>query len=285
MCKKKSGLHNSEEDMAAWKNGTIKTDDFEMDYIVFGQQKGSKTLIIIPGLGDGLRTVKGTAAAFSMMYRQFGKEYRVYVFSQRNNMKSGHTTRDMAADVYQASCCMGISKAYVLGVSQGGMIAQHLASDYPQFAEKLVLTVTTDRLEEELRPVLGTWITMASDGDYGSLMIDTAEKMYTEKKLRFYRKIYPLLTSQGKPDSFDRFLIMAQACLDHDTSERLREIMCPVLILGGGQDLIVGSAAAKRLALQIGGAKLHVYEDLGHGAYEESKDFQKRVLEFLKTAP
>lgn len=268
--------------MAGWKNGTVKTEDFEMDYIAFGRPEGSDVLIMIPGLGDGLRTVKGTAAAFSVMYRQLGNQFRVYVFSQRNNMEAGHTTRNMAADVYHAARWLGIEKAHVVGVSQGGMTAQHLAAAYPQFVERLVLTVTTDCLEPELKSVITRWMDMASAGDYASLMIDTAEKMYAEKKLRFYRKLYPILTRQGKPSSFSRFLIMAQACLDHDTSQCLDEIFCPVLILGGGQDMVVGTEAAERLASGISTAQLHIYEELGHGAYEEAKDFQTRISAFLR---
>ena len=36
------------------KNGHIKTRDFEMDYIRVGN--GEKTLVMIPGVGDGLKT-------------------------------------------------------------------------------------------------------------------------------------------------------------------------------------------------------------------------------------
>ena len=47
------------------KNGCLKLDDTDMYYISFG--KGEKTLIMIPGLGDGLTTVKGMAIPFSIM--------------------------------------------------------------------------------------------------------------------------------------------------------------------------------------------------------------------------
>jgi len=45
------------------KNETVQIDNTEMDYITFGY--GKKNVILIPGLGDGLRTVKGTALPFS----------------------------------------------------------------------------------------------------------------------------------------------------------------------------------------------------------------------------
>ena len=45
------------------KNGQLTIDNTTMDYISFG--KGKKKLIMIPGLGDGLKTVKGMALPFS----------------------------------------------------------------------------------------------------------------------------------------------------------------------------------------------------------------------------
>lgn len=49
-----------------------------MDYVTFG--KGKQPLVIIPGLGDGLQTVKGKAQLFSLSYRLLAKRYKIYVF-------------------------------------------------------------------------------------------------------------------------------------------------------------------------------------------------------------
>lgn len=262
-----------------WKNGTVKTDQMEMDYIEFGQ--GIKPLIMIPGLGDGLRTVKGMALTFSILYRKLASEYRVYVFSCRNNLKEGHTTRDMAADLCLAAENLGIQNAHIVGVSQGGMTAQWIAAEFPQLVDRLVLTVTADRLDEAQQHGIEDWIAMAREGRYGGIMKDTAERSYSEKKLKTYRLFYPLLGIVGKPKSLNRFLIMARACLEHDSRHVLSQIKCPVLILAGGQDKIVGAAAAERLSEGILGSQKHVYRELGHGAYEEAKDFQERILAFL----
>ena len=78
------------------KNGSLKIDDTDMYYISFGT--GKKNLIMIPGLGDGLTTVKGTAIPFSLMYRQYAKDYTVYVFSRKNHLEEGASTRDMARE-------------------------------------------------------------------------------------------------------------------------------------------------------------------------------------------
>ncbi|EQG75069.1 putative hydD [Clostridioides difficile DA00165] len=50
-----------------------------VNYIEFGS--GKKTLIILPGLGDGLSYMEIQAIAFAFRYKQFAKDYKVYVFS------------------------------------------------------------------------------------------------------------------------------------------------------------------------------------------------------------
>lgn len=91
------------------KNGCLKIDDTEMEYIRFG--KGSKKLIMIPGLGDGLKTVKGLAIPFAMLYRKYAADYTVYVFSRKNNLKQGSSTRDMAKDLVTAMNLLHIERA------------------------------------------------------------------------------------------------------------------------------------------------------------------------------
>ena len=133
------------------RNCNIKIDDTDMDYISFGN--GSKSLVIIPGLGDALKTVKGTAVTFALMYKLFAKDYKVYVFSRKNKLKQDCSTRDMANDLASVMNQLNITKAFVMGVSQGGMIAQYLAIDYPELVEKLVLAVTLCQPNETSKSV------------------------------------------------------------------------------------------------------------------------------------
>lgn len=85
----------------------------------------------------------------------------------------------------------------------------------------------------------------------------------------------------GKPKDFKRFLIQANSCIHHDAYSKLDKIECPTLIIGGACDKIVGETASLELADKIENSELFIYKNFGHAAYEEAKDFNKRVLNFL----
>ncbi|MBR5046771.1 MAG: alpha/beta hydrolase [Eubacterium sp.] len=249
-----------------------------MDYIRFGN--GDRVMVMIPGVGDGLKTVKGMALPFAFLYRELAKDFTVYVFSRRTNLAPDMTTRDMAEDLNLALEELGLAGCAVVGVSQGGMIAQWLAIDHPDKVDKLVLTVTHCRSNPVTQEVILAWMDMARHHDYKGIMLDTAEKSYSEKRLRKERVVYRMLGNVGKPKSFRRFQIQARSCLTHNSYKELPTISCPTLVVGGGQDKIVTGEASVEIAERIPGAKLKMYDDLGHGLYEEAPDFLDIVREF-----
>ena len=262
------------------KNGRLRLAAGDMDYIRFGG--GKRVLVMLPGVGDGLKTVRGTALPFALMYRALAKDFTVYVFSRRVNLPEHMTTREMAEDVNEAMEKLGLASAAVVGVSQGGMIAQWLAVDHPDRVGKLVLTVTLARANDTVRDVIGRWTEMAKRRDYRGIMLDTAERSYSEKRLKQARLAYWLLGSVGRPGSFDRFLTQAESCVTHDAYGELGQIRCPTLVIGGTDDRIVTGAASEEIADRIPGSKLYLYEGLGHGLYEEAPDFLTRVAAFCR---
>lgn len=262
------------------KGGQLAIDDTTMEYICFGT--GAKNLIMIPGLGDGLTSVKGKAIPFALLYRQYAKEYTIYVFSRKNKLMEGDNTRTMAADLAKAMELLQIEKADIVGVSQGGMIAQYLTIDFPEKVHKLVLVVTLSKQNEVVGEVIGSWIELAMSGDYAGIFIDTAEKSYTEEYLQKSRWFFPIVSKMSTPKEAERFLIMAKACTSHDSHAELSKIKCPTLVIGGKQDKIVTGEASEMIAKEIAGSELFMYEQYGHGLYEEAKDFNERVITFLR---
>jgi pimeloyl-ACP methyl ester carboxylesterase len=263
------------------EENTIAVDGNTTDYVAFG--RGTTPLLIIPGLGDGFKTVKGTGLILRFVYRFLAGDFRIYVVSRKNEIKPGYTTREMAADLASVMDHLKLESAHVMGVSQGGMIAQWLAIDYPERILKLALIITISRQNETLQQVIADWIKMAEEGRYDELAVDTMKKSHTESYLKKVRPFYWLIKKISKPQSKERFIIQAESCRNHDAHRELPTIEVPTLIIGGGADRIVGDAEVQQdIAAAIPNSRLHIYPELGHGAYAEAKDFGERIHHFFK---
>ena len=265
--------------MSSTKGKTLNFNDKSMDYVTFG--KGKKPLVIIPGLGDGLYTVKGMAMPFSITYRKLSERYKIYVFSRINELRQGYTTRDMAADVAEAMETLNLDATYVMGISQGGMIAQWLAVDFPERVQRLILAVTTAKPSQLARERIEHWQKLSQSGNFKHLMLDIAQHSYTQKSYQKWRLLYNIMGRLGRIKDEKRISIQSQSCLTHDSLGVLKEIQCPTLILGALEDDVIGVKGSKELAKAISDCQLLILKHSGHALYEENKAFQEAVCEFL----
>ena len=179
------------------------------------------------------------------------------------------------------SLVLYIAKADVFGVSQGGMIAQHLAIDYPERIGKLVLVVTIGRQNPCIQECIGNWIALAKQNRYGEVMKDVTLRMYTKEYIEKYRYMVPLMGLYPPPKNKERFIIMAESCIVYDAYDKLDQIVAPTFIIGGERDETVSGDASRELAKKITGSELFMYKEYGHGLYSEAKDFNDRVIGFL----
>jgi len=190
--------------------------------------------------------------------------------------------RQMADDLAEVMEKLEISDANVLGISQGGMIAQYLAIDHPHLVGKLVLGVTMSRLNDTARKVITDWIRFAVNDDYEGITGNMLEVVYSEAYVKRFGKYFPVVSRFGKPKDMHKFAVLARACLTCNTYHDLEKIQCPVFVIGGKNDLVLSGEASEEIAEKLG-CEIYMYENLGHSAYEEAPDFNRRVLEFFKS--
>ena len=99
------------------RNHTVTIDGDTTDFISFG--KGKKNLVIIPGVGDGLKTAKGLAIPFAIMYRLFAKDFTVYIMSRKRNIPENYNTQQMATDMHKVLQSVGVKKNFSGGRFHG----------------------------------------------------------------------------------------------------------------------------------------------------------------------
>lgn len=261
------------------KTGSLRLRDGCMDYIRFGN--GEKILVMLPGLGDSLRPLRGLSLPIALFYRRFVKQYTVYSFSRKRPLQEGCTIADLASDQIEAMDLLGIHRADLMGISMGGMIAQQLDIRYPNRIGKLVLVVTCAEPNPLLIESVNEWMDYARRNDHAAFWESNLRRIYSEAFCRRTRRLLPLLSRFLHPRSYDRFLIQAQACLKHDDLAQLARISAQTLVIGGEMDAALGSAPSQAIADAIPKAELKLYPRGRHGLYYEEKDFKPCVLNFL----
>ena len=247
-----------------------------VDYVTFG--KGDKTLIIITGLSLQRLGDMSNLAIYSLFYR-YAKEYTVYIFDRKDHIEEGISIENMADDLYHS---LHIANASIIGISQGGMIAQLFAIKYPQKVTSLVLALTFSRNNAISRETIRGWIEMAKNGEMAKLNKDSMCKTFSSPILKKLYVINKLFLKTVSVEKQERFVRLANSILEFDCHKSLDKITCPTLVLGAKNDLVLGVDGARELANSIPNASYYEFSKLGHAAFIESKQFNKMILEFLR---
>lgn len=255
----------------------VPTTSFEMKYMRFGRE-GAGPIVILPGLS--VQYVTDSAEAVAATYDKLAADYDIYLFDRRTDVPEEYSIRQMAEDTAQAMQILELSQAGVFGVSQGGMIAQVLAAQYPQLVSAMVLGSTACRAAEKTQNTVHSWIDLAREGKRQELVDAFAKAVYSPAFYDRIQSVLPAMAQSIKPEELSRFIILASDLQDFDLSDQMGRIGCPVLVIGAGADQIMGAESAPELAEKLD-CDLYIYEGYGHGVYDEAPDYVDRLKHFF----
>ena len=222
-------------------------------------------LLLIMGLG-------GSSLAWYRLLPHLRGSVRAIAFDNRgtgqsDRIRSRIGMADMAADAVAVLDAAGVERAHVLGVSMGGMIAQHLALGHPDRVRSLVLGCTT----ASARGGLPSW-----------RLLSAAALRRAAPQLAFELVAPALYSARTRREAPERIredvamrlreatppaTVFAQmrAISGHDTRARLHELAgVPVTVVHGEQDALVPPARGRELARLIPGARHAPIAGAGH---------------------
>lgn len=214
-------------------------------------------LLLVMGLGYG-------RWGWEPLVPLLAADFRIITFDNRGIGESGHpegpyTAAMMAEDCRSVLDAAGVESAHVAGSSLGGMIAQELAIESPEYVERLVLmsttpggansypmpTVTTELLAdvEDLAPEVALRKLVEN-----ALTPDAPEEVVD--RIMHHRL--------DKPQSPQGWQAQAAAGIEYDGSGRASEITAPTLIVHGESDNVVDSRNAGVLHDMIPNSKVEL---------------------------
>lgn len=198
-----------------------------------------------------------------------------------------YSMAQMASDAVAVLDAAGVERAHVLGVSMGGMIAQHVALDHAERVAKLLLGCTfsggkeaitaSDDILEYLSPP--PEMSPLEAAMWGLPAGYTPE--FIERERSFLERRMNMLIAEPTP----RACVDAQARAirkTHRTFARLLEINAETLVLTGDRDVLVPPQNSDILAERIPNAHLEIIQGAAHSFWvSHSAETMRAVTEFL----
>lgn len=245
-------------------------------------------LLLIPGLGTDHHT-------FVWNLGQLSEHFECLVLDQRGIGLSEATPgpysmellADDAASVLRHLAPQGAS---VMGVSMGGMVAQHLAIRHPRLVAKLVLGCTGPggRLAVRADPDVTRRLLGADAKDPASAYRVACSVLYEPHWSAAHPEVIEDAVEwrSNHPVRPGVFQAHWQASRHHDAGPRLGQIGAPTLILHGTEDVVMPPGNAEALREGVRGSELVWLEGRGHMFFQEDRECTLSLLrEWLLPAP
>jgi pimeloyl-ACP methyl ester carboxylesterase len=183
-----------------------------------------------------------------------------------------YSLADMAKDALGVLDALGVTKAHVVGVSMGGMIAQHMAIQAPQRLLTLTSVMSSSGAKglPHASPEVVRVMISRPDGRNPSAVLDYYVKLFTvigspafpvpEPELR--ERLTLGMQRGFYPEGTQRQTLAVIA--DVDRADQLVGIRAPTLVVHGKADPLVPYACGEDTARRIPGAKMVGIDGMGH---------------------
>lgn len=188
----------------------------------------------------------------------------------------------LAADALGLMDALGVGRAHFCGISLGGMIAQHVALAAPQRIDRLVLVSTTSGYSAEARALWTERIAGVRANGMAPLVQPTLERWFTPP----YRAAHPQVMERigglvgATPPA--GYIGSGQAIARLDTTDRLKELRCPTLVIAGAEDAGTPPAMGRTIADRVPGACYELIPSASHLCnIEQAQAFDRLLLDFL----
>ncbi len=255
---------------------------------------GIETFYVKEGSGAPLVLVSGLGSAISWTFQIpfFKERMMVIVPHNRGVGKSSRPnypyTMDMFVDDIKALLeHLNINeKIHLCGTSMGGMIALNFVLKYSETVKSLILCATSAKHDSHtLIEAQKMMDTMTLEEKFKTRMISLYSLPF-RKTLRKRKDILERLKKEfmEDPTTLQDYINQNAAIINHDTTQRLREIKQPTLILLGDDDrIILGLEHSKFLHDNIPNSTLNIIEKTGHGFNaEKPEEVNELIWNFIQ---
>lgn len=252
--------------MAMFRHG-----DSSVHYEIAGQ---GPPLLFLPGVTDSIDSHADWLGPFA-------RNHKVIAADLPGSGKSGPQPRKYHATYYQDDAAtfaalleeLGVSKAHLLGFSDGGEVALLMAIAAPTLARSVFTWGSGGFVDDPSRQIAGLFRDLfdhpipETEGWRDSLIARYGAALARDITRNFADGVDAIVAAGG------------------DVSRsRARHIRCPVCLIAGQQDMFVTADLLMALAGQIARVETHVVAGAGHGVHHDQPEwFTTTLTDWLAT--
>lgn len=253
---------------------------------------GVKIAYELRGSGEPLLLLMGLGApgsAWEPHVKAFERSFKCIVMDNRGAGASGKpegpfSAATMADDAAVLLDSLGIESALVAGISMGSGIAQELALRHPGKARRMALVSSWSRCDEYMKQLFQSFSLARSRLSPQAFVRMLQLWIWTPSHFSsHFKEMEEAAAGAGEnPMPAQAFDAQCQACLSHDSFDRLGKIQQPCLLTAGDADIFTPLRLSEEMHARLPDSRLEVFRGMGHcHHWEDLERFNRTVANFL----
>lgn len=259
----------------------MRTED---GLINFERSGAGAPLVLVHGVGANLCSWDAVAAELENDFIVIRPDLRGHGQSAR--IEGEYSVDCFAADIIAVMDAAGAERAHLVGFSLGGLIAQKLATDYPErFDRVVILSAVAGRTDDERAKVVAR-LDMIRRGGMEAITGAATDRWFTEEFARKHPEIIERRIAELKAVHLPSYLEAYRVFGTTELIDTLHRIRHPVLVMTGEFDQGSNVRMARAMHDLIPGSELIILPGLKHSVLvEASGTVAHHVRAFLQRTP
>jgi len=256
-----------------------------------GPTDAAGTVVFVHGLGGSVNAWTPLLPVLSRWHcvrpelPGSARSNRAYALGEATPHRGRLGADTLAGAVLRVFDALGIARAHLVGHSFGTLVAQHVAAREPSRVQSLALFGALAEPSPPMRDAMRARAALARERGVEG-MSEIADAVSQAALSASTREAQPVavacvreMLAAQDPEGYARnCLALAEA-----TAAPLESLRCPVLVVGGDEDIVTPLSGARQLAERLPHARIEVLPRCGHWPmFERVAESQRALRDFLE---
>lgn len=243
------------------------------EFLTYEFGTGQDMIVVLPSLMDSFKSCLDSQSILKRTWEKLASKYRLLFISRPDQMPYKTTESIAEALIELIPKCKAI-----IGISMGGLIAQHVLNKAPNITSNLILAMSCSQQSNSEIKILENWLSLSNDENWEELQKSTLEVIYNKP----FKANSSMKLVVAKPRTKQLLVNSIDACISHNSSSFIGNIDIKCLVIACEYDALFPLEQMKLFTSSLKNSILYVLENASHGLHGKYlTEMQTRIDEFL----